>query len=65
MPNVTYGDDSTELMLYTNYAREEDGTLCPIGYAYGAPWVQQALLMDDIRFDTPEEAKEWWEKYYG
>lgn len=57
--------DSVEFMLYTNYVEEADGTLRPIGYAYGAPWVQQALLMDDIRFDTPEEAKEWWEKNYG
>ena len=65
MPNVTYGDDSTELMLYTNYAREEDGTLRPIGYAYGAPWVAQALYMDDLKFDTPEEAKEWWNENYG
>lgn len=65
MPDVTYGDNSTELMLYTNYVREEDGTIRPIGYAYGAPWVQQALLMDDIRFDTPEEAKEWWNENYG
>ena len=62
---TTYGDDSTELMLYTNYAREADGTIRPIGYAYGAPWVAQALYMDDLKFDTPEEAKEWWEKYYG
>lgn len=62
---TTYGDDSTELMLYTNYVQEEDGTIRPIGYAYGAPWVAQALYMDDMRFDTPEEAKEWWEKNYG
>lgn len=65
MGNVTYGDDSMDLCLYTNCAHDEDGTLRPIGYAYGAPWVAQALLMDDIRFDTPEEAKEWWEKNYG
>lgn len=65
MPNVTYNDDSTELMLYTNYAREEDGTLRPIGYAYGAPWVAQALYMDDLKFDTPDEAKEWWNRNYG
>lgn len=62
---TTYGDDSMELCLYTNYVQEKDGTLRPIGYAYGAPWVQQALLMDDIRFDTPEEAKEWWYRNYG
>lgn len=62
---TTYSDNSTELMLYINYAREADGTIRPIGYAYGAPWVAQALYMDDLKFDTPEEAKEWWEKYYG
>jgi hypothetical protein len=52
-------------MLYVNYRETEDGTIVPIGYAYGEPWVAQALMMDDIRFDTPEEAKEWWEKNYG
>ena len=62
---TTYGDNSTELMLYTNYVLEKDGTIRPIGYAYGAPWVAQALLMGDISFDTPEAAKEWWEKNYG
>ena len=61
---TTYGDDSMELCLYTNYVQEEDGTLRPIGYAYGAPWVQQALLMGDMSFDTPEEAKAWWDKNY-
>lgn len=60
-----YGDNSTELRLYTNYVEEKDGTIRPIGYAYGAPWVAQALLMGDMSFDTPEEAKEWWEKEYG
>lgn len=62
---TTYGDNSTELMLYANYIKANDGTLVPIGYAYGAPWVQQALLMGDMSFDTPEEAKEWWEHNYG
>lgn len=62
---TTYGDDSTELCLYTNYVQEEDGTIRPIGYAYGKPWVAQALLMGDISFDSPEAAKMWWEKEYG
>lgn len=62
---IEYGDNSTELMLYTNYAQERDGTIRPIGYAYGKPWVAQALLMGDMSFDTPEAAKEWWEKEYG
>lgn len=60
-----YSDSSTELMLYTSFIRREDGELEVDGYAYGAPWVEQALSMDDIKFDTPEEAKEWWEKNYG
>ena len=62
---TTYSDNSTELMLYTNYVQEKDGTIRPIGYAYGEPWVALALLMGDMSFDTPEEAKEWWENHYG
>lgn len=60
-----YFDDSTELMLYTNCVREEDGTIRTIGYAYGEPWVAMALAMGDIKFKTPEEAKEWWEENNG
>jgi len=33
----------------------------PQFYAFGEPWIAQALLMDDIRFRTPEEA---WESFY-
>lgn len=33
-----------------------------VGYAYGEPWVQQALLMGDLCFDTPEAAKAAWEE---
>ncbi len=62
---TAYGDNSTELMLYINYVKEKDGTIRPIGYAYGEPWVAQALLMGDMKFKTPEAAKEWWEKHYG
>lgn len=62
---TTYGDNSTELMLYINYVKEKDGTIRPIGYAYGEPWVAQALLMGDMKFKTPEAAKEYWEKHYG
>lgn len=54
-----------EPSLYTAYYQEEDGDVKVKGYAYGASWVAQALMMDDICFDTPEEAKEWWEKNYG
>lgn len=57
--------EENEPRLYTNYIIGKDGNPFPIGYAYGAPWVSQALLMGDISFDTPEKAKEWWEKSYG
>lgn len=53
------------VQLYISHIAKEDGTDEIAGYAYGTPWVAQALLMDDIRFDTPEEAKEWWERRYG
>lgn len=51
--------------LYISYVELEDGSVEAAGYAYGAPWVAQALMMDDIKFDTPEAAKAWWEKNYG
>lgn len=35
----------------------------PAYYAYGEEWVAQALYMGDMRYPTPEEAKEAWEKY--
>ena len=46
--------------LYEAYIIDENGNMIITGYAYGEPWVAQALLMDDIKFDTPEEAEEWW-----
>lgn len=57
--------EENEPRLYTNYIMGKDGNPVPIGYAYGLPWVAQALAMGDMSFDTPEEAKEWWEKHYG
>lgn len=42
---LEYGDPNNELMLYTNYVHEKDGTISPVGYAYGKPWVAQALAM--------------------
>lgn len=45
-------------ILYVKY--EDD---IPIAYAYGKPWVAQALFMDDIGYDTPEEAKAAWERW--
>lgn len=64
---MSYADSRMEddVQMYTMHRTKEDGTDEITGYAYGAPWVAQALLMDDIRFDTPEEAKEWWERRYG
>lgn len=58
-------DEHEEPTLYTHYTQDADGTVRVLGYAYGTSWVAEALLMDDIRFDTPEEAKEWWDKYHG
>ena len=54
-----------DVKLYVSYYLDEDGNTAIKGYAYGAPWVAQALLMDDIIFDTPEEAEQWWNKHYG
>ena len=42
------------------YVKYDNDT--PVAYAYGEPWVAQALLMDDIGYPTPEEAKKAWEK---
>lgn len=58
-------EENDEIQLYTLYRQYEDGTVVPYAYAYGAPWVAQALFMNDISFDSPEKAKEWWEKNYG
>ena len=52
------------VQLYEAHARFPDGTE-RVRYAYGAPWVAMALSMDDLAFDTPEEAKEWWDRRYG
>lgn len=43
--------------LYVKYIDGE-----PVAYAYGEPWVAQALFMDDIRHKTPEEAYAAWRK---
>lgn len=34
----------------------------PVAYAYGAEWVAYALYMDDIGFNTEEEARAAWER---
>lgn len=51
--------------LYVAVRQHDDGTEEIYGYAYGDPWVAMGLYTDDIRFDTEEEAKAWWEKNYG
>lgn len=40
------------------YVKYDDDT--PVAYAYGDPWVAQALFMDDIGYPTPEDAKAAW-----
>lgn len=64
---MSYADSREEDMvqLYVAHIVKEDGTDEITGYAYGAPWVAQALLMDDIKFSTPEEAIAWWNRRYG
>lgn len=37
----------------------------PVAYAYGEKWVAMALYMGDMRYDTPEKAKEAWDKIKG
>ena len=44
--------------LYTLYNGDK-----PVAYAYGEPWVAQALLMNDWQYPTPEEAIAAWERY--
>ena len=52
------------VQLYTATTEMADGTT-RVRYAYGLPWVAMALYMDDIWFDSPEKAKEWWDHRYG
>ena len=63
---MSYADSNMEdlVQLYEMHITNKDGKET-VRYAYGLPWVSMALYMDDIYFDTPEEAKEWWEKRYG
>jgi len=57
--------EERKVQLYTMVVVDDDGNETPVGYAYGEEWVAMGLYMDDIKFKTPEEAKEWWEKNYG
>lgn len=63
---MSYADSRLldNVQLYEAHTKLPDGTE-RIKYAYGAPWVMQALLMDDLHFDSPEAAREWWERRYG
>ena len=40
------------------YVKYEDDR--PVAYAYGDPWVAQALFMDDIGYPDEETAKAAW-----
>lgn len=60
--DTTIGEDLVQ--MYEAHTHLPDGSE-RIRYAYGAPWIAMALYMDDIAFDTPEQAKEFWEKEYG
>lgn len=51
-------DGGEQAQLYVKY----DAGGVPIAYAYGEEWVAQALYMDDIRYKTPEEAMEAWQR---
>lgn len=51
-----------EEQLYYRAREENDGEIVIEGYAYGPEWVAMAMYMDDLLFDTPEEAKAWWER---
>ena len=35
----------------------------PVAYAYGEPWVAQAMYMDDWKYPTEEAARAAWENY--
>ena len=50
------------VQMYESHTAMPDGTE-RVQYAYGEPWVMQALLMDDIKFDTPQEAIKFWEDF--
>lgn len=63
---MSWADSRLEdnVRMYESHTKMPDGTE-RIQYAYGEPWVAQALLMDDIRFDTPQEAIDWWERRFS
>ena len=58
-------EEKEELRLYTLSQKTDDGTYIIEGYAYGLPWVKDALWEGDICLPTPEAAKEWWDRRYG
>lgn len=48
-------------MSETLYVKYNDGEV--VGYAYGEPWVAQALAMDDWKYDTQADAVRAWAIY--
>lgn len=51
--------------MYVMGTLDDNGNVIQKRYAYGDPWVQQALIMDDIGFETGLEAMAWWQEHYG
>ena len=45
--------------MYVKY-EGEPGNYHPVAYAYGEPWVAEALFMDDLGYPSEEEAKIAW-----
>lgn len=56
------GEDLVQ--MYENHIFLPDGTE-RVRYAYGLPWVSMALYMDDISFETPKEAIDYWNKNFA
>ena len=59
--NADYGDK--DLQMYEMVVKDSDDIVYRHYYAYGEPWVEQALFMDDMKYNTPEEAIAAWERY--
>lgn len=51
--------------MYVMATLDDNKNVIQKRYAYGDPWVQQALFMDDIGFETELEAIAWWQEHYG
>lgn len=51
--------------MYVMGTLDDNGNVIQKRYAYGDSWIQQALIMDDIGFETELEAMAWWQEHYG